>query len=191
MQRQAFDPGYVQRLAQFDPETQRDFAAYFGELLTLKLRPRLRYDDLIREVIQETFVRVLRVLRDGGIESPEALGSFVNSVCNNVLFEVYRGQTKFTQEVTEQLSPEAPAEQEMVSAEERCQVHEALAELSEKDRIILCGVFIEDREKDDLCNSLGIDREYLRVLLHRAKRRFRAIWVKRFETKTARSSPIG
>ena len=92
VQRQSFDAEYVRRLAHSDPETERDFVAYFGELLAIKLRSRLRAPEQIQDVIQETFLRVLRTLRQSGIESPEALGSFVNSVCTNVLFEVYRAQ---------------------------------------------------------------------------------------------------
>src|SRR6185295_9001327 len=90
VQRQSFDAGYVGRLISFDAETERDFVAYFGELLAIKLRSRLRAPELIQDVTQETFLRVLRTLRQSGIESSEALGSFVNSVCTNVLFEVYR-----------------------------------------------------------------------------------------------------
>jgi len=90
VQRQSFDADYVRRLINSDPETERDFASYFGELLAIKLRSRLRAPEVIQDVTQETFLRVLKTLRESGIENPEALGSFVNSVCTNVLFEVYR-----------------------------------------------------------------------------------------------------
>ena len=39
-------------------------------------------------------------------------------------------------------------------------------------------LFVEERDKDDICRSLQIDRGYLRVLLHRAKQRFRAAFLK-------------
>src|SRR5215472_16523571 len=42
VQRQSFDADYVQRLSQSDPATERDFVAYFSELLAIKLRSRLR-----------------------------------------------------------------------------------------------------------------------------------------------------
>src|SRR5690349_8833356 len=42
VQRQAFDSDYVQRLAHSDEETERDFSVYFGDLLAIKLRSRLR-----------------------------------------------------------------------------------------------------------------------------------------------------
>src|SRR5205085_11178375 len=110
VQRQSFDADYVQRLSSSDSETERDFVAYFGELLALKLRSRLRSRDLIQDVIQETFLRVLRTLRQKGVEQPQALGSFVNSVCNNVLFEVYRGQSRMADPPEDRASEEIPAE---------------------------------------------------------------------------------
>src|ERR1039458_665496 len=94
VQRKSFDAEYVRRLIHCDPETERDFVAYFGELLAIKLQSRLRAPELIQDVTQETFLRVLKTLRQSGIESPEAFGSFVNSVCNNILFEVYRAQSR-------------------------------------------------------------------------------------------------
>jgi RNA polymerase sigma-70 factor (ECF subfamily) len=34
-------------------------------------------------------------------------------------------------------------------------------------------LFFEERDKDDICRTLNVDRNYLRVLLHRAKAKFR------------------
>jgi len=189
VQRQAFDPGYVQRLAQSDPETERDFAAYFGELLAIKLRSRLRPEH-IADVIQETFLRVLRTVREGSIESPESLGAFVNTVCNNVLFELYRQQSRVAEAPEDRASDETPVERELLNAEERMSVHRILAELPDKDREVLLGVFIEEKAKDELCRSMGVDREYLRVLLHRAKKRFRSDWIKRGATISGRKTPL-
>src|SRR5438034_230347 len=122
VQRQSFDADYVQRLTGSDSETERDFVAYFGELLALKLRSRLRSWDLVQDVIQETFLRVLRTLRQTGVDHPEALGSFVNSVCNNVLFEVYRAQSRVADPPDDRPSEEIPAESAMVNEEERIKV---------------------------------------------------------------------
>ena len=49
----------------------------------------------------------------------------------------------------------------------------ALAALPEKERELLRWLFFEDRDKDLICKELNVDRNYLRVLLHRAKARFR------------------
>jgi len=92
-----FDRAYLDRLAARDPDTERHFTRYFGDLLAIKLRSRLRSPALIEDARQETFLRVLKALRQpGGIQSPGGFGAFVNSVCNNVLFEMYRSHSRTT-----------------------------------------------------------------------------------------------
>ena len=63
---------------------------YFTALIQVKLRSRLQSPEAIEDVRQETFARFYVALREGKIVHPERLGSFVNSICNNVLLEHYR-----------------------------------------------------------------------------------------------------
>jgi RNA polymerase sigma-70 factor (ECF subfamily) len=191
VQRQTFDAEYVQRLCNSDCETERDFVAYFTELLAIKLRSRLRSPDLIRDVIQETFARVMKSLRTSGVKDPQALGSFVNSVCNNVLFEVYRDQARFSAPPEDRPSEDRHAEDAIVDEEERREVRLVIAELPEKDRTILRWMFFDERDKADICRALQVDREYLRVLVHRAKIRFRDDYLRRAATKLGRATPLG
>jgi RNA polymerase sigma-70 factor, ECF subfamily len=189
VQRQSFDAEYVRRLIQSDPDTESDFVSYFGELLAIKLRSRLRSPESIQDVTQETFLRVLRTLRQSGIESPEALGSFVNSVSTNVLFEVYRAQSRVAEQLEDRVSEEISADTAMADEEERTQVRSVLSELPEKDRKILRWLFFDERDKGEVCRALQVDREYLRVLVHRAKQRFRTDYLRRVATKTGRATP--
>ena len=57
-------------------------------------------------------------------------------------------------------------------------VRRILEELPEKDRRIIKEVFIEERDKDEVCRDYGVDRDYLRVLLHRAKQSFKSHYLK-------------
>src|SRR5262249_7230432 len=103
--RYEFDSAYVQRLIAEDPETERHFTRYFGELLAIKLRNRLRSPALVEDAMQETFVRVLTSLkRKGGLATAATLGAFVNSVCNNVLFELYRADRR-TEALADDVDP--------------------------------------------------------------------------------------
>lgn len=178
LQRFQFDRAYVERLAAGDPETARHFTDYFSGLLSLKLRSRLRSPALVEDAKQETFVRVLAALRrQDGLQSPGALGSFVNSVCNNVLFELYRTQTRtgsLEDEVPQEVQDGAPGADIVLAAiEERTHVRHVIDALPEKERQLLRWLFFDELDKDEICRRLNVDRGYLRVLLHRAKLRFR------------------
>jgi RNA polymerase sigma-70 factor (ECF subfamily) len=174
-----FDRAYLDRLASGDPDTERHFTRYFGDLLSIKLRSRLRSPAQIEDARQETFLRVMKVLRQpGGIESPGGFGAFVNTVCNNVLFEMYRSHSRTTplEEETGAAIP-APgmdAETAVGLDEDRAQVRDVMSSLPQKERQLLHWLFFEECDKDEVCRRLNIDRNYLRVLLHRAKQRFKA-----------------
>ena len=173
----SFDSDYVRRLVAGDPDTERHFTDYFGDLLTLKLRSRLRSAAQVEDARQETFVRVLTTLKQKrALATPESLGAFVNGVCNNVLLETYRGAGRHDQLDDNADGPETPApsaEWRVLKGEERTRVRAVMADLPEKDRELLRWLFFEDRSKDEVCQELNVDRDYLRVLFHRAKQRFR------------------
>ena len=183
MQFQAFDAPYVERLRSGDFRTQEHFVAYFSELIQLKLRARLRSPQAIEDVRQETFVRVFAALRSpGGIRQPERLGAFVNSICNNVLLEHYRSSSRsdsLDDEPQNELPDPVMDVLGAVAAKQMEEkVREILDEMPERDRRILREVFLEERDKDDVCRDFGVDRDYLRVLLHRAKQSFKSLYLK-------------
>ena len=188
MQFQAFDAPYVERLRSGDFRTQEHFVAYFSELIQLKLRTRLRTPQAIEDVRQETFARVFTALRSpGAIRQPERLGAYVNSICNNVLLEQYRSNSRATS-LEDEPDPDLPdpvtdvlgavAAKQM---EEK--VRQILDEMPERDRRILREVFLEERDKDQICRDFGIDRDYLRVLVHRAKQSFKSLYLKNIQRR--------
>jgi RNA polymerase sigma-70 factor (ECF subfamily) len=175
--RESFNRDYVERLKNGDATTERHFANYFGQLLRIKLRARLRSAQLIEDLSQETFLRVLTALRrKDGLEYPERLGAFVNTVCQNLLFELYRAESRRPAELPDHLDvpdERASAESALVTDERKDQVRQVLQDLTAKDRELLYMVFYEEIDKDEICRRFSVEREYLRVLVHRAKARFR------------------
>jgi len=70
-------------------------------------------------------------------------------------------------------------------------VREVLEGLSERDRRLLKAVFFEELDKDEVCRDFHVDRDYLRVLLHRAKQTFKSQFSKKMEPGTAASGGPG
>lgn len=156
--------------------------AYFSELIQLKLRSRLHSPQAIEDVRQETFTRVFAALRGGKIRQPDRLGAFVNSMCNNVLLEQYRASSRDSSlEDEEQMDFPALTVDVLgaIAAKQMSEkIHEILEEMPERDRRLLREVFLEERDKDEVCRDFGVDRDYLRVLLHRAKQSFKSLYLK-------------
>lgn len=178
LNRFVFDAGYLDRLRAGDAATEQHFCEYFSELILLKLRTRglvSQFDD----ISQETFVRVLRTLRlPDGLRDPGALGAFVWSVCNNVILEHGRSQRSqplvASDEPLDVLDPGARSpEAQLALEEERLAVRAVIDGMTPRDRDVLAALLLDEEERDRLCAELGVTKDYLRVLLHRAKRTLR------------------
>jgi RNA polymerase sigma-70 factor (ECF subfamily) len=184
LQFDSFDASYIEKLCAEDQRTQEHFVCYFTELLHIKLRSRLHSPQAIEDVRQETFARVLATLRKAGtLRQPERLGAFVNSVCNNVLFEYYRSSAR-NDSLDDEGQPEpqatGPDSLDIVaSLELKKKVREILMDLPVRDRSLLKAIFLDEKDRDEVCREFGVDREYLRVLIHRAKQEFKLEYVKR------------
>lgn len=193
MQFHAFDAAYIENLRAGDPRTQEHFVGYFTELLHLKLRSRLQSPQAIEDVRQETFARVLAGLgKPGALRQPESLGAFVNTVCNNVLFEHYRASNR-----SHPLDDEGAAELPATGADAlsvatarqlTVKVRQILLGMPPRDRSLLQAVFLEEKDRDEICKQFGVEREYLRVLLHRAKQDFKTEYLKQIGSNPYQSS---
>jgi RNA polymerase sigma factor (sigma-70 family) len=172
-----FDREYIRRLTQGDAATEEHFANYFGDLLYLKLRARLRCAELIEDIRQETLLRVLQILRrKDGVEYPERFGAFVNAVCNNVKLEFCRKPHEGALAEERHEDPPDPTinlDAPLIQEDLKRLIQHILAELPERDRRILESVYLKEMDKTEVCLQFDIDSEYLRVLLHRAKLRCR------------------
>jgi RNA polymerase sigma-70 factor (ECF subfamily) len=181
----AFDASYVEGLRSGDSHIEGHFVSYFSELIRLKLRSRLNSKEAIEDVRQETFMRVLALLRgEGGIRQPDRLGPFVNSVCNHVLMEHYRSRRRMVATIDDEtestVAGHEPSALSLLETKDTERVvRQILDQLTDRDRLLLQSVLLEERDKDEVCAELGITREYLRVLLHRAKQSFKSFYISR------------
>jgi RNA polymerase sigma-70 factor (ECF subfamily) len=176
-----FDKAYLDRLREGDPWTEQHFVAYFEKLLRLKLRALMLSPDQVEDLWQETFIRVIANLRKGSIRQPERFGAFVNSICNRVLQEFYRSSAKNRprKEAPKDM-PDKAVELEgmLITKQSAEQVHRIIDAMPKRDRELLRAIFMEEKEKDTVCREFGVDREHLRVLTHRAKDKFKALYEK-------------
>lgn len=173
-----FDSSYLVRLRGKDPETERHFVRHFSTVIGFRLRNKLKSREMIADVRQETFYRVMRFVHsDHRFEHPEHLGAFVQATCQNVMLEFLRGDARHPRQTAP--APDVPdtqvdIEEELVTEDRKRAVREVLAQLPIKDQQILRMLFLEECSREEICRKFGIESDYLRVLLHRAKTRFRA-----------------
>jgi RNA polymerase sigma-70 factor (ECF subfamily) len=171
LQFHSFDEDYLVRLREGDFMIQEHFRKYFTALMSVKLRFRLQSPEAIEDVQQETFVRFYIALREGKIREPKSLGSYVNSMCNNILKEAWRVDPMISLDGDD--APDFPALQSdmtkiLADKQAAQRIHQVIEQLRERDRRVLRAIYFEERDKDEVCRELGITRDNLRLLLHRA-----------------------
>jgi RNA polymerase sigma-70 factor (ECF subfamily) len=177
----SFDEEYLRRLGAHDPATEAHFVAYFSERLRITLRARGVDVSTIEDVRQETFCRVWVAIQSGSVNNPQGFGSYVHSVAKNVLSEHRRDDSRNQHDSLE--FNDVPDEK--VSLEKQIELREdgelvrtLLDELPERDRHLLLARFFEDRDNEEVCGDFDVDRDYLRVLFHRAINRFGELYKK-------------
>ncbi len=186
-----FDKDYVDRLRKGDPPTEQHFVAYFDEFLRAKLRSRTISADNVENLRQETFIRVIATIRrEGGVHQPGRLGPLVNSVCNKVLLEYLSAKSHPTEDTFARIHDlNSDLDLGRVTRQSEGQLACILEGMPKRDRDILCAIFLEEKDKDAVCQEMGIDREYLRVLIHHAKLAFKLAYEDQLIPDTEQRGP--
>jgi len=179
---QTFDEHYIRQLRDGDPRVQEHFAKYFGELIYLKLRRRVRSMQLLEDIRQETLCRVLRTVRArDGIEDARKFGAFVTGVCNFVMAEFSRSENRYEapdRDFDEHPDATQDFDAPLISDERRKQVRKILGKLEDRDRKLLKAIFFDELPADEICRRFQVGPDYLRVLVFRAKARFKQVYVR-------------
>ena len=148
------------------------------ESLRLKLRYKVLYhvghgsadDD---DIVQESLARFIRAEQRRQIRNTEEFGAFLNGVCRNVILE-YRRRVKREPALDQDTPiPDTGIRPDAEVLEMRDAIDNGLAELAERDRGILRALYLEGREKDEICREWNMSDSQFRVVLFRAKERFR------------------
>jgi RNA polymerase sigma-70 factor (ECF subfamily) len=187
-----FDGAYVTRLHDGDPSTEEHFTTYFDPLLRIMLRARYIPADQIDDLVQDTLIRVIAAVRKEGIRQPERFGAFVNAIAKNVLYEFYRsGRRTEPLEDSHYEIPDKAVDLDgmLITQQTKRLVADVLESLPARDRDLLKALFLEEKDKDEVCRRFGLDRDYLRVCLLRAKAKFRAS-LKKHQVKVAAERPV-
>ncbi len=160
------------------------------EKLRLKLRFKVSYEvgfacPDVEDIVQETIARLLVASQNEKIRNSEAVGAFLNGICRNVILE-YRRRSHRDEPMPE-VVPEPPGRSlpEADLFELRQAIALGLAQLPERDRRILRAFYLEEKTKEEILEQTGLSDQNFRVILFRAKEKFRAIYLEHTKHQAA------
>jgi len=150
-----------------------------------RLRLKLRYKVLyhvghncadVDDLVQESLARFIRAEQRQLIRNTDEFGAFLNGVCRNVILE-YRRRVRREPSIDPDVPiPDAGVRPEAEILEMRDSIDHGLNELAERDRMILRSLYLDGKEKEEICLQWGMTDAQFRVVLFRAKERFRRVY---------------
>jgi RNA polymerase sigma-70 factor, ECF subfamily len=163
-----------------DPVSQLS-AVYrdYPGLRALILR-RVRDPELAADILQDAAVTTLEKLRSGGIAHPENVGGYLYRVALNHLRNHRR------KDRTAVSSPDALDELRDVESDPEWErvgrpqwaaaARRVLEEMpTARDRELLVRFYLDDEEKEQICQELHLSPEHFNRVIFRARNRFRAL----------------
>jgi RNA polymerase sigma factor (sigma-70 family) len=130
----------------------------------------------VDDIVQESLARFLRAAQAGKMQNVETAGAFLNGIAQNVILE-YRRRWNRDGVISDTL-PE-PVDKRSGHSEV-FELHDAiiagLHQLSTRDREILQAFYFDENSKDEILARMNLTDEAFRVILCRAKERFRRIY---------------
>ena len=129
----------------------------------------------VDDIVQETLTRFLRT-REGAVGDPARIGAFLNGICQNVIQE-YRRRWHRDMPVSDtapELQDNRLAHSEVLELQDA--IASGMQQLSSRDRHVLKCLYLDEWTKDEILAGTGLTEENFRVVLFRAKEKFRQIY---------------
>lgn len=179
-----FVPGgeLTRRIREGDVSAEAELIRQFEPGLRVLLRRRTGGDHgLLQDLVQETLLIVIQRLRGAGIEEPEKLAAFAAQTARNLaiasLRKTERQKTDIDSAATERNADTARGIDVLAEDFEAAMaVRALLRELPQsRDSLMLKRFYLEDHDKEVICQEMQLTEAAFNQALSRARRRFRQI----------------
>jgi RNA polymerase sigma-70 factor (ECF subfamily) len=187
-----FVPGgeLSRRIREGDVSAEGELIRQFEPGLRVLLRRRTGGDHgLLQDLVQETLLVVIQRLRGAGLEDPEKLVAFAAQTARNLaiasLRKAERQKTDVDSAATERNVDSARGVAALAEDfEAALAVRTLLRELPQaRDRLMLKRFYLEEHDKEVICQEMQLSEAAFNQALSRARRRFRQIIEERGFTK--------
>jgi RNA polymerase sigma-70 factor (ECF subfamily) len=131
--------------------------------------------------VQETLLVVIQRLRGSGIDDPQKLAAFAAQTARNLaiasLRKTERQRTDVDSDATDRnADPTQSVDDFTADLEAAMAVRALLRELPQaRDRLMLKRFYLDDHDKDTICQEMHLTEAAFNQALSRARRRFRQI----------------
>jgi RNA polymerase sigma factor (sigma-70 family) len=175
----------VKRIIDGDVTAEAELVSIFKDRIVHIILRIANNTSMVEDFSQDTFVTIIRKIRNGDLNQPASLGSFVASVARNHALEqmrVMRRRATEDLEHAEQVVDPSPSPLEKAQTSEQLdEIREVIGQLIPRYKELLLRFYIYEESKESICAALGMTSGQFDGVVHRARNRFRALYLKRKE----------
>jgi len=172
------DADVVARIATGDLSAETVFVRKYERGVRVLVRRHCRANDpMADDLAQDVLMKVLERLRAGAIRDSAALPAYIQSTVVYTTSAEYRARrpTESAAVLETIASEENPADR-LSSVQLSRMLKNLLAQLPVgRDREILVRFYLDEEDKDDVCERLGIDTSHFHKVIFRARARLREL----------------
>jgi RNA polymerase sigma factor (sigma-70 family) len=174
----------VSRIIAGDDDAEAELVERFNAAVFHIVRSIARNDSLAEDFSQDTLITIIRKIRNGDVEHPESLPSFVAKVARYHAIEqmrkLRRRNLSEDLEQAEQLPDPLPNRlEELQASEELDEIRSLIQQLRPRYRELLLRFYINEEPKEAICADLGMTAKQFDNVLHRARNSYKALYLKR------------
>lgn len=150
------------------PAAESALLARYADRILVYGRKHLRSEALADDLAQQVMLKVLEAIRQGRIEQPERLASFVFGACRNVSWDLTR--TDQRQRKIERAFEGLHEGSTHPGTSERdvLRLMDCMGRLPEREATVVRMTYMEDREPEEIASRLGASSGNVRVIRCRA-----------------------
>ncbi|MEN3334466.1 MAG: polymerase sigma-70 factor, subfamily [Blastocatellia bacterium] len=178
---------WVRRITTGDADAETELVRRYKDGIAVIIGRIVHNESVKEDLSQDTFRIALEKIRKGDVREPERLSGFICSVARNVALDYVRRMRRATnrEEIgnAEQIGdPQADQFEQLWRKERAAVVRQVISELKiERDREMLFRYYIAEEDKDQICAGLGLTSQQFNSVISRALKRFKELYLKRFD----------
>ncbi len=138
-------------------------------IFTIVLRMTNDYD-ASQDLTQETFIKVFRNIKK--VKSAEHLRPWMCTIARNVVRDYFR-KVKRSNTISFESIKDFHGHSDTGQIRRRMIIQNALAQLAEKDRMILTLAYYEGMKLEEVASVMKMNASNVRISIHRARKRLR------------------
>jgi RNA polymerase sigma-70 factor, ECF subfamily len=172
----------AQRIQRGDSPAEALLVARFSRGVRTVIRHVSSDPTMADDLFQETFRLGLERIRAGALRDPSQVAAFLAGLARTLATEHFRRLRRAPQEdasVLERMAAPGGSSLDAVTRrEEAGQIAATLESLpTDRDREVLRRFYLTMDDKERICADLGLTRLQFNRVLHRARERFRELWL--------------